>query len=188
MINFAEEKLAGKTNHKLFKADMIDLEVPNILHEYHNGKPFDVVVSLFGCIGYIIGRNNLEKVFQNFYDLVKEDGLVIVENFLLPDDFNPGSVHMHTHDGEDLKIARISKTKYKFPHPQNEDEQDQIELDFNFMVGKTHDESSVDHFVDVHHMQLYREEFVRQCAEKIGFKEFKALRVNRFRLLYVIKK
>jgi precorrin-6B methylase 2 len=188
MIQFAESKLSAVQNSKLFQADMIDLDTSKVLAKYNEGKPFDVIVSLFGCMGYIIGRSKLESVFRNFYNLTREGGVIIVENFLTPDEFTPYFATVHTYDGEDLKIARVSKSNFKFPHPQNEDEQNQIELHFNFMVATHLDPGGVDHFVDVHHMQLYSADFVKILCEKIGFVDFEVLTLEGFRSLYIMKK
>lgn len=189
IIEFAEEKFQPRDNKKLFQADMSSINVDSVLAEYgRNSAPFDAVISLFGCISYLLGRQKLEDTFKNFFGLVRSGGVVIVESFLTPDDFVPYTSHLHTYDGEDMKIARISKTNFKFPHPETPDEQDQIELNFNFMVTTPLESSPVEHFVDVHHMQLYSSDFIQKCCENIGFVQFQIVEREPFRKLYVMRK
>ncbi|KAL0486007.1 class I SAM-dependent methyltransferase [Acrasis kona] len=189
MIQFAETKFDVSENRRLFKADMIDLDVNEVLSKYtRDGKPFDAIVSLFGCVGYILGEQRLTSAFRNFYNLVREGGIVVIETYMSPDDFQPDAASMETHDGEDFKIARISKSNFKYTNPQGEDENNQVQLHFNFMVATNLEPGDVDHFMDVHEMQLHSEQYIKRVGEAVGFTDVQLLSDENYKNMYVMTK
>jgi SAM-dependent methyltransferase len=107
-----------------FAVDGIDLE-PGLLEiaraknpagEFHVAdmrtfqleKRYDVVLCLFGSIGYLLTGEDIVAALGRFRAHLAPGGIVLVEPWLAPEVFKPGTLHMHTVDQPELKVCRIS--------------------------------------------------------------------------------
>jgi len=84
MINIAKKKYP---NLKFYVSDMADLSLEN---------KFDLILSPFDSVNYIIRQNNLGRAFKNIYYLLNEDGYFLF-------DFNTDKLFEDKHTAEQWK-------------------------------------------------------------------------------------
>jgi len=74
---------------------------------------FDVIVCLFSAIGHVKTRRRLWKAVENMARHLNPGGVLIIEPWLTPQAFKPGSIHSLFVDKPDLKIARMNTSRVK---------------------------------------------------------------------------
>jgi SAM-dependent methyltransferase len=97
MLAVARDRLGPDLT--LYQADMRDFDL---------GHRFDVVVSLFSAIGYARSLRGLRRSVAAMARHVEPGGLLIVEPWLFPGDYRPGTVHSEYVREPTLRIARMS--------------------------------------------------------------------------------
>ncbi len=131
MLDIAAEKLPGV---KLRQGDMVDFDLE---------QQFDVIVCLFSSIGYVGTGTKLEQAIQNMANHAKPGGLVIVEPWLYPEDFEAGKPHALLVDSPEMKLARISVNEVR----------DGVSiLNFHYLLAS---EDGVQHFQEKHELALF---------------------------------
>ncbi|HZY47900.1 MAG TPA: class I SAM-dependent methyltransferase [Candidatus Bathyarchaeia archaeon] len=70
-------------------------------------KQFDVVTCLFSAIGHLKTKQKLDLSIRNMAQHAKTDGVVIVEPWLTPEQYNVGRLNADFVDQPKLKIARV---------------------------------------------------------------------------------
>jgi SAM-dependent methyltransferase len=98
LLDVARERLPGIPLHL---GDMVRFDL---------GKRFDVVTCLFSAIGYAETVQNLNRAIQCFADHLEPGGVVIIEPWLDPSVWRPGTLHALFVDEPDVKIARMSSS------------------------------------------------------------------------------
>ena len=96
MLEVARERIPYVTLHEL---DMLTFDL---------GRAFDVVTCLFSGIGCVKTIDNLYIAIARMAAHVKPGGLLIVEPWFTPEQWQQNTVHMATVDRPDLKIARVN--------------------------------------------------------------------------------
>lgn len=81
-------------------ADMVD---------FHLGRSYDVVLSLFGSIGYAVTLPRLREALACLRDHLVPGGVAIVEPFLTPEAFGSGSDGAHTVEADGLRVTRTQR-------------------------------------------------------------------------------
>lgn len=114
LLAVAAERLPGVPLHE---ADMRSFDL---------GRTFDVVTILFSAIGYAVTPEGLRATVANLSRHTAPGGLVIIEPWILPEDYEHGRVHATFVDEPDLKLARINTSGP--PGPVNV-------LEFHYLVG-----------------------------------------------------
>jgi SAM-dependent methyltransferase len=79
--------------------------------DFHLGRAYDVVVSLFGSIGYVVTLPRLREALACLRDHLVPGGVAIVEPFLTPDAFRPGTVGAHTVESGELRVTRTHRSE-----------------------------------------------------------------------------
>lgn len=82
-----------------YEGDMIDFDLD---------QSFDVITCLFSAIGYVRTVGNLRKAICTMARHMAPGGLLLVEPWFTPGDWNPGHPHALLIDEPDLKIARLN--------------------------------------------------------------------------------
>ena len=95
-VEIAQKKCPGGT---FSLADMTDFDLT---------KQYDVVTCLFSAIGYVRTVENTAKALGAFSRHLRPGGVMVVEPWISPDQFNDGHYHLQSVDQENLKVARIS--------------------------------------------------------------------------------
>jgi ubiquinone/menaquinone biosynthesis C-methylase UbiE len=84
------------------KGDMVDFSLSH---------RFDVVVCLFGAIGYVQTEERLRKTISTFMRHLNPGGVIIVESWYSREEFEDGHISAQFVDQPDLKIARITQSR-----------------------------------------------------------------------------
>ncbi len=146
MLHVAREKLPGLP---LFRADMRDFGVD---------EPFDALLCLFSSIGHIQGDEDLLRTYDAFRSALRAGGLLIIEPWIAPEAFRPGTAHMSTYEEDDLKLCRQVVS-------QVEDGVAVIEM--HWLVARTGGE--VKHLVETYRMPLVAPQHHLELLAEAGF-------------------
>ncbi len=84
------------------RADMVDFDL---------GRRFNVVTCLFSAIGYVRQEARLRQAVETMARHLEPGGVVIVEPWLTPDQYQLGHLAARFVDRPDLKISRMSISK-----------------------------------------------------------------------------
>ncbi|HRF59046.1 MAG TPA: methyltransferase domain-containing protein [Fimbriimonadaceae bacterium] len=123
------------------------------MRSFDLGVRFDVVSCLFSAIGSLESVEDLHAAARAFAHHLKPRGLVVVEPWLLPDAFRPGTLHHLTVDEPDLKISRMCLSGL--------DGRSSV-IDFFFQVATP---DGIEQFVEPHRLTLFtREEYLDAFA------------------------
>ncbi len=76
--------------------------------EFNLGIQYDVITCLFSAIGYLKTLDRVKQAVQRMADHLKPGGVLVVEPWLTPAVWKPGTVHATLVDEPELKIARVS--------------------------------------------------------------------------------
>ena len=144
LLAIAAERNPGVTLHH---ADMLDFDL---------GRRFDVITCLFGAVGYVKTPERLRQALGNMIHHLEPGGVLIVEPWIAPDNFQNGRLHSLFVDEPELKIARMNISRI---------EDGLAILDFNYMVGTP---AGIDYFTERHEMGLFRHEEFMSVFEANG--------------------
>ncbi len=131
MLKIALRRCPGVAFHH---TDMVNFDL---------GRRYDVVICMFGSIGYAKTVSRLRRTLRTMAKHVLPGGLVIVEPWLRPEAFRPGHIGAVFVDLPDLKIARMNISTLK----------DGVSvLKFHYLVTTL---KGIEHFTEHHEMGLY---------------------------------
>jgi trans-aconitate methyltransferase len=146
MIAIAKERLPG-----------VPLRVGK-MQELTVDRPYDVVMCLFGSIGYLADVAELRTTFQRFADAAVTGGLVIIEPWLVPDDWRDGVIEASFVDQPALKIARIGTSERYGTTAVTR---------YEYLVGEP---TGMSGFSETHVQQLFSDDDYRDAFDAAGLK------------------
>lgn len=162
MLDVARSRNPGVTFHL---GDMIGFNL---------SKKFDVIICLFGSIGYAPNTQRLEQSLGTFARHLKPGGVIVVEPWVRPEDWKEGQVGALFVDEPSLKVARMSVAR--------RDANISI-LNFHYMVASR---DGIRTFTEPHRLTLFTDEEYREAFRKAGlFLEYEAEGLTPGRGLYV---
>lgn len=132
-IAVAQKKLPDST---FIVADMRDFDM---------GKRYDVVQCLFSSIGYLLSGDDVVQALSCFKRHLNPGGVIFVEPWFTPEQWNVGLPWMTTYEEPELKICRMNVS---------EREGDVSIIRFHYMVA---DPRGVHRFEEAHQLRLYSE-------------------------------
>lgn len=91
-------------------------------------RRFDVVSCLFSAIGHLPSDRDVRATFANFERHLNPGGIAIVEPWIEPSAFRPGSIHLRAHQSPDLVVARCAASSRRGNHSI---------IRYHFLVGET---------------------------------------------------
>lgn len=143
-VRIAQRKNPGR---KFVCADMIDFEL---------GRSYDAVLCLFSSIGYARTLDNVRRTLEKCRRHLSSGGVVVVEPWFGPGEWNTGSVFMKTAEAEGVKVCRMSHSLV----------QDGVSvLEFQYLVGHA---EGLEHRREVHELGLFTTEEMRRCFAEAG--------------------
>ena len=110
------------------------------------GRRFDVVTCLFSSVGYMRSVDGLNRAVANMARHVESGGLLVVEPWLTPESWLPGTLWSDYVDEPDLKVARISVSEV---------EGRLAIIKFHILVAR---DAEVDYFRERHELTLFTED------------------------------
>ena len=127
------------------QADMVDFGL---------GKQFDAITCLFSSIGYVKTKERLAQVIQNMTRHLLPGGVLIVEPWFTPDQWNPGSVHALFVNQPDLKISRMNISEVE----------DHLSFFvFHYTIGTS---QGIEYFTERHELGLFTHEEYLEAFRK----------------------
>lgn len=122
------------------------------------GKGFDAITCLFSSIGYVRTKKRLEQAIQNMSQHLLAGGVLIVEPWFTPGQWQVGRVDALFVDQPDLKISRMSLGGVKGRLSI---------LTFHYMVGTP---KGIEYFTERHELGLFTHEEYLEAFRKTGLK------------------
>jgi ubiquinone/menaquinone biosynthesis C-methylase UbiE len=131
IISVARKK---HSNIPFYKGNMIDFKL---------NRSYDIIISLFSSIGYVQTKNNLNKTIKNLSNHLNPGGIMLIEPWFSPDEWNTGRVFtLHVNQPE-LKITRMSHSSQKG---------NLSILEFQYLIGT---KKGIEHQVETHKLGLF---------------------------------
>ena len=147
MLAVAQAKLPGVPLHQ---ADMLDFDL---------GRRFDAVVCLFSSVGYMHTVERLRRAVAAMARHVLPGGVLAVEPWFSPAQWNPGMLHGLMVEAPEFKVARMSLSE-----PAAEG---LSVLEFHYLIG---DAAGVRHVTERHTLGLFEPQDYRQAFETAGLR------------------
>jgi SAM-dependent methyltransferase len=136
---------------KFMKGDMKKLNIE---------EKFDVVICMFSAVNYNTTFEELKTTFENFYNHLKNGGILIFDLGLNIENWIEGLISVDTVVDENLKIAIICQS-----HLDN----GVFNADFVFLIKEN---GKLDFDIDQHELGVFGIENVIELMEDVGFKNF----------------
>lgn len=120
-------------------------------------EKFDVVSCLFSAVGHLRTERDLAKSFANFARHLRPGGVVIVEPWLEPSRFRPGSVHLRTYEDPKVTIVRVAYSSRRG---------NQSIIRYSFLIGEP--ERGIHHIEEVDRGFLASSRLLQELMRKTG--------------------
>jgi trans-aconitate methyltransferase len=133
----------------VYEADMTSFEIR---------RRYDVILCLFSSIGYVRTLHNVRRTLDRFRAHLADGGIVLVEPWLPPELFRPGTVRINTAESERVSVARMS-------HTEAEDRLSR--LHFEYLIGRP---EGIEHVVETHELGLFTTEEMLECFDRAGLR------------------
>ena len=131
MLKVARQKHPGL---RFTRGDMTDLDL---------ARQFDIVTCLFSAIGYMKTKNELQKAIRSMSRHLLSGGVLFVEPWFTPEQWNVGRVSTILVEKPDIKIVRMSRGGIKGKISL---------LDFHYLVGTS---KGIKQIVEHHEFGLF---------------------------------
>lgn len=139
---------------------------PNLKFQYGNmidfslTRKFDIITCLFSSIGYARTKANLRKSIKTMADHLVSGGVLLVEPWFTPTQWNTGRVHTTHVNNDDLKLTRMSFSSKKGNISR---------IDFHYLIGSS---AGVEYFTEKHELGLFTHEEYMTAFQEAKLKTF----------------
>jgi ubiquinone/menaquinone biosynthesis C-methylase UbiE len=132
---------------RFHQGDMTDFELK---------KQFDAVVCLFSSIGYVRTKSRLQQAIKNMSRNLLPGGVLLIEPWFTPEQWNPGRASMTQVDKPDLKIVRMSYSGQKGKIST---------IEFQYLIGTP---KGIEHSLEIHELGLFSHEEYMEAFIRAG--------------------
>lgn len=146
LLAFASERLPEVSLHH---GDMRTFDL---------GKSFDAVTCLFSAIGYVASEEELRASIDRMAAHLNPGGVLVIEGWLSPDEWNLDHIGSLYVDEPDLKIARMNVPQVRGRVSV---------VDFHYLVATP---GEVSHFTELHELYLFTPEEYMSALEATGLR------------------
>lgn len=144
MLKVARRKNPGIRFHK---GNMVNFDL---------GRQFDAVTCLFSSIGYAKSKSNLRKAIQTMSRHLLSGGVLLVEPWFSPKQWNRGQIHTFQMSKPDLKIVRMSYSGQRGKV---------CILNFQYLIGTP---KGIQYMAEVHEVGLFTHEEYMEAFSLAG--------------------
>lgn len=144
MLAIARVRLPDVTFHE---ADMTDFDLD---------QRFDVITCLGSSLPAVATRERLDTSIYRFARHLKPSGVLIVEGFIEPDDWEAGRLSANFVDQPELKIARMVRSSRR---------DDTAVMDMHYLISTP---SDVRQFVEHHELGLFTDDDYADAFRNAG--------------------
>ncbi|MEL6255707.1 MAG: class I SAM-dependent methyltransferase [Bacteroidota bacterium] len=127
------------------------------MREFELDQTFDVILCMFSSIGYVKDFEEMVSTLKSFRSHLSEEGLLIVEPWITPENWYEGKVHMLTYENEGVKICRMNKSETEGKHSV---------INFHYLIGTA--KEGVRHFEERHELILLSVEKMKEAFALAG--------------------
>lgn len=120
------------------------------------GRQFDVITCLFSSIGYVKTKTNLRKAIRTMSRHLLPGGVLLVEPWFTPEQWNPGRVFVLRVEKPDLKIIRMSRSGQRGKISS---------IEFQYLIGTP---ERIEHNVEHHTLGLFTHEEYLEAFHSAG--------------------
>ncbi len=145
MLALARERFSDLTFHQ---GDMLDFDL---------GRQFDVVTCLFSSIAYVKTLQGLEQATATMARHVRPGGMLVIEPFVGPQQWQEGRPTATFVDRDELKIARMSVGAR---------EGDVAILDFEYLIATA---AGIERYSERHELGLFTDAQYQRAYRAAGF-------------------
>jgi 2-polyprenyl-3-methyl-5-hydroxy-6-metoxy-1,4-benzoquinol methylase len=151
------EMLAIARNHlpdtPLHQSDMVELDL---------GQKFDVITCLGSSLPAVETTDRLQQAIYRFAKHLKPNGVLIVETFISPEDWEDGRLSATFVDEPELKIARMARSSRR----------DNVAvMDLHYLISTP---DKVEQFIERHELGLFTDEDYKDAFRSAGLHAEKA--------------
>ena len=143
-VKIAREKVPSGN---FWLADMSNFSLP---------KTYDVVLCLFSSIGYLPTKEKVVAALKSFKKHLNPGGVIFIEPWITPENWQVGHTTMVTAEANDLKICRMNVA---------ERTDNRSILNFHYLIAT---KKSVEHLEEAHELTLYTKAEMMGCFAKAG--------------------
>lgn len=142
--------IAGNRNPgvPLHVGDMVDFDL---------GRRFGAVTCLFSAIGYARDESRLRRAVQSMARHLTPGGVLLIEPWIFPEDFEDGFVDSLIVEHEDSKVVRVGFSERRGTLSR---------LEMHYLVRP--EGGDVSHFVEEHELGLFSDEQYRAAIAAAG--------------------
>jgi len=119
---------------------------PGDMTDFDLKKTFDVIVCLFSSIGYVKTKTRLRQALKTMSQHLLPGGVLLIEPWFTPEQWNPGRAFMTQVNKPDLKIVRMSHSGQRGKTSR---------LEFQYLIGTP---KGIEHAVEMHELGLFTHE------------------------------
>jgi SAM-dependent methyltransferase len=128
------------------------------MRKFNLGKGFDAITCLFSAIGYLPSVGELEQTLRTLSTHLNPGGVLLIERWIYPEDWEEGHVAAAFVDEPDLKIARMHVSKR---------EGRVSVMHFHYMIASP---DGIEESDDMHKLYLFSHQEYVSAFEKAGLK------------------
>jgi len=142
-------KVAQKKHPKIrfHQGDMVSFDL---------GHQFDIITCLFSSIGYVKTKSNLRKAIKNMGNHLLPGGVLLIEPWFTPEQWNPGRVFTIQVDKPNLKIVRMSRSGQRGKISL---------LEFQYLFGTS---KGIEHKIEHHELGLFSHDEYLEAFKAAG--------------------
>jgi hypothetical protein len=119
-------------------------------------KKYDVVMCLFSSIGYVQTLDNVVRTLGCFKEHLNDNGIILVEPWFTPEEWNDGRVDIITAELNDMKLCRMS-------HSQKLDKISIVRFDYLFG-----NQAGIEYFSEEHKLGLFTVDELKNAFHEAG--------------------
>lgn len=117
-------------------------------------RQFDIVTCLFSAIGYMKTKTDLQKAIKNMSRHLLPGGVLLVEPWFTPEQWNPGRLSAAFVNKPDIKIFRMARVGRRGKVSL---------LEFNYLIGTS---KRIQHISEYHEFGLFTHEEYMDVFQK----------------------